>query len=416
MKKKMFVGCIYIKNGKAQKSFTDQTIVEMDPIQLAGLYNDNDMDALLIFDLSDEKAEQNNALYTIDKICQMVNIPVYAGGGIQSVSDCEALLNIGCDKVILNLGKKEGYELLDDAFKAFGKEKITATIASEDSITMNREKLEMQVSTLILIDEHALKNCLGASVLDCIVFLPEISLDKMLSIMEKETVCGISGNIVNENAKNISALKSICVERKIAVCIFEAPMPFSEFKLLADGLLPVVVQDYVTDQVLMVAYMNEEAYLTTLRTGKMTYYSRSRRKLWMKGLTSGHFQYVKSLSVDCDNDTLLAKVKQVGAACHTGNYSCFYRELISCEKQADMQDESVLQTIFEQASANEIEKADLIRALSTNLTELCLLSAVDKTRQKKQKLTDLSGACIKALVELFAKNEVSLEDVYKNLS
>ena len=179
-----------------------------------------------------------------------------------------------------------------------------------------------------IIDEHALKNCLGASTLPCIVFLPEISLDKLLSMMEKPNVSGLSGNIVNENCKVITALKSLCRERGISVHSFEAPMAFSEFKLLSDGLIPVVVQDYQTKDVLMVAYMNEEAYLTTLRTGKMTYYSRSRKELWIKGMTSGHFQYVKALSIDCDNDTLLAKVKQIGAACHTGNYSCFYRDLI----------------------------------------------------------------------------------------
>ena len=77
----------------------------------------------------------------------------------------------------------------------------------------------------------------------------------------------------------------------------------------------------------MLAYMNEEAFDNTLRTGLMTYYSRSRREQWVKGETSGHYQYVKSLDIDCDNDTLLAKVKQLGAACHTGNYSCFYRNL-----------------------------------------------------------------------------------------
>jgi phosphoribosyl-ATP pyrophosphohydrolase/phosphoribosyl-AMP cyclohydrolase len=93
-------------------------------------------------------------------------------------------------------------------------------------------------------------------------------------------------------------------------------------------MIPVVVQDYKTGQVLMVAYMNEEAYQMTLETRKMTYYSRSRQELWIKGETSGHYQYVKSLSIDCDNDTLLAKVEQVGAACHTGNYSCFYRNII----------------------------------------------------------------------------------------
>lgn len=81
----------------------------------------------------------------------------------------------------------------------------------------------------------------------------------------------------------------------------------------------------------MLAYMNEEAFEQTLASGKMTYFSRSRQRLWIKGETSGHFQYVKELRIDCDEDTLLVEVKQVGGACHTGNRSCFYRELAKKE-------------------------------------------------------------------------------------
>lgn len=81
----------------------------------------------------------------------------------------------------------------------------------------------------------------------------------------------------------------------------------------------------------MVAYMNEEAYKQTIQTGKMTYWSRSRNELWCKGETSGHYQYVKSLIIDCDSDTILAKVRQIGAACHTGNNSCFFTELVKKE-------------------------------------------------------------------------------------
>ena len=108
----------------------------------------------------------------------------------------------------------------------------------------------------------------------------------------------------------------------------KSKMNWSEFKLNSDGMIPVIVQDYQTDEVLMLAYMNEEAYLTTLKLGKMTYWSRSRNELWTKGLTSGHVQYVKSLTIDCDNDTILAKVEQVGAACHIGNRTCFFTPLL----------------------------------------------------------------------------------------
>ncbi|MBO5450977.1 MAG: phosphoribosyl-AMP cyclohydrolase [Lachnospiraceae bacterium] len=110
---------------------------------------------------------------------------------------------------------------------------------------------------------------------------------------------------------------------------FQPIMPFSELKKGADGLVCVVVQDDETNQVLMVAYMNEEAYNMTCETGRMTYYSRSRNELWIKGMTSGHFQYIQSIMIDCDNDTILARVKQIGAACHTGNFSCFYRSLVA---------------------------------------------------------------------------------------
>lgn len=92
----------------------------------------------------------------------------------------------------------------------------------------------------------------------------------------------------------------------------------------ASGLIPAIVQDTRTDEVLMLAYMNEESLRKTVQTGKAHYYSRSRKKLWLKGETSGNFQEVRSISVDCDGDTLLLKVKQTGQACHTGHYSCFF--------------------------------------------------------------------------------------------
>ena len=95
-----------------------------------------------------------------------------------------------------------------------------------------------------------------------------------------------------------------------------------------DGLIPVIAQDAETKEVLMLAYMNQQAWEETLKTGKATYWSRSRRSLWLKGETSGHVQLVKDVFIDCDNDTVLLHVKQVGeAACHTGYRSCFYRKV-----------------------------------------------------------------------------------------
>lgn len=94
------------------------------------------------------------------------------------------------------------------------------------------------------------------------------------------------------------------------------------------GLVPVIVQDYQTGEILMLAYMNLDAFKATLATGKATYYSRSRQTLWIKGETSGNVQLIKEIRIDCDDDTVLLKVEQLGgAACHTGHRSCFYKKV-----------------------------------------------------------------------------------------
>lgn len=95
----------------------------------------------------------------------------------------------------------------------------------------------------------------------------------------------------------------------------------------ANGLIPAVIQDHENNEVLMVAWMNRESLAKTIETGLCTYWSRSRQSFWVKGDTSGHLQHVKSISIDCDLDTLLIKVEQLGAACHNHYRTCFYRTL-----------------------------------------------------------------------------------------
>ncbi len=114
----------------------------------------------------------------------------------------------------------------------------------------------------------------------------------------------------------------------------------TDIKWNSDGLVPAIAVDAYTNEVLMQAYMNEEALRLTLETGRAHYYSRSRGKLWLKGETSGHFQTVVDVYTDCDNDSILLRVKQTGAACHTGSRTCFFRKLKSFSRVADI---SILQ-------------------------------------------------------------------------
>jgi len=105
-------------------------------------------------------------------------------------------------------------------------------------------------------------------------------------------------------------------------------IPKPNFSKSASGLLPAIAQDWQTNEVLMLAYINEQSWVETLKSGKATYWSRSRKELWKKGDTSGNVQLVKDILIDCDRDTVIFKVEQVGgAACHTGYRSCFFRSI-----------------------------------------------------------------------------------------
>jgi phosphoribosyl-AMP cyclohydrolase len=108
------------------------------------------------------------------------------------------------------------------------------------------------------------------------------------------------------------------------------------FEKSADGLIPAIVQEYATGQVLMLAYINKLAWEKTLQSGKAHYWSRSRQSLWLKGESSGHVQLIRRILVDCDDDTVIFQVEQLGgAACHTGHRSCFYRRLVGDELQVE---------------------------------------------------------------------------------
>ncbi|MFF0966606.1 phosphoribosyl-AMP cyclohydrolase [Streptomyces sp. NPDC003703] len=113
-----------------------------------------------------------------------------------------------------------------------------------------------------------------------------------------------------------------------------APEIAARLKRGADGLVPAIAQQYDTGEVLMLGWMDDEALHRTLTTGRCTYWSRSRREYWVKGDTSGHVQWVKSVALDCDADTLLVKVDQVGAACHTGDRTCFDADVLRADATA----------------------------------------------------------------------------------
>ena len=375
MSYKKFIPCIYLYKGNAVRGFSDSTILNTNPVALARYYSDNNADELIIYDMSDSDTEHEEALDIIKEICGTAEIPVIGAGNVKRMEDIKKLLYAGCRKAALNYSKPGNVEITEEVSKKFGKDKIVACVTEADDIVRNTKLLEAYVEEIILVKETYLKEALQVSEIPMIASVPEVSLDKLMEILSKKNICGISGYAINENAKELLSIKSLCQNNGIKVNTFEPAIAWDEFKLNSDGHVTVVVQDYKTDEVLMVAYMNEEAYDMTLKTGKMTYYSRSRQKLWVKGETSGNFQYVKSLTADCDKDTILAKVSQIGAACHTGSHSCFFNEIMAKEY-----DESNPLKVFEQVF--DVIKDRKIHPKEGSYTNYLFDKGIDKILKK----------------------------------
>ena len=331
MDNKQMIPCLYLESGRAVTGFGQRNLFgDGDVERLAGMYSDNGADQILIFDFSSDDMEHEKAIARIKTICEASEIPVMAAGNINRMEDVKKLIYAGCAKVALNFSKQSNIDLLEEMSKRFGREKMYVCVSSPEEFTDNKELIENYAGGILALD--AVQDSVAAvSSMQVILHTEENHEPELLDLLKHSAVGGLSGAFVSAADTDLVHFKDACKKEGIPVDICESAIKWSEFKLNSDGLIPVVVQDYKTDEVLMVAYMNEEAFQSTLHTGKMTYWSRSRQELWLKGATSGHFQYVKSLTLDCDNDTILAKVAQTGAACHTGNKTCFFQPLMKKE-------------------------------------------------------------------------------------
>lgn len=310
------------------------SLKEEDAVSLAKYYSDAGADELLVFGFSDSDEEHEKAIGILREIARVVEIPIIAGDNIKRMEDVKKLLYAGASKAVLNYTKQDNIDLIEEVSKRFGKEKIAVSVDNIKIIADNKLLITDCVDEIILLnpENEAVVSDIAcqveAPVLPVWNFEQKVDIKNILSI---GNVSGVSASELNGMNVDFMQIKQECKQAGISVCLFESSIQWSDFKLNSDGMVPVIVQDYMTDEVLMLAYMNEEAFNHTIATGKMTYYSRSRDELWVKGLTSGHFQYVKSLTADCDVDTILAKVSQVGAACHTGNRTCFFNKLVEKE-------------------------------------------------------------------------------------
>lgn len=327
MSYKRLIPCIFIVKGKAVKWFDDHTVIAEDAIGLAKNYSDNGADELIVFDLSDADDEHDEAIDLIKRMNRVIRIPMVVGGNIKRQEDIKKILYAGAKRAMVNFSKQDSVKLIEEAAKRFGKEKLAVSLNDFDALFKHQHVIQDCSSEIVFMHRLDLNSVVNVTEVPCVIVTDTMEERELFKILKSSSVRGLSGKYISQVDMDFVAFKEKCAQEDIQMTTFESMMEFSQFKTNDQGLIPVVVQHYKTQEVLMLAYMNEEAFYHTIKTGKMTYYSRSRQQLWVKGETSGHFQYVKSLTIDCDCDTLLAKVDQVGAACHTGNPTCFFQPL-----------------------------------------------------------------------------------------
>lgn len=302
----------------------------------------NGADGLFLYSFIAEDTYKEEFFHMIKRVTQDLAVPFFVGCHVARFEDVKKAFYTGASAVVIPANGLEDWEVIKESADRFGKDKIF--------IELNASKADTQegVEALAVMAEKARELGAGGLMFKHVTigprmteYLKTLTVPVMIrdSLVRNsvEDILGTQGvAILATNYyknKDIRRIKENLTVSGVDMYYLESSMPFSEFKTDANGLVPVVVQDYRSNEVLMLAYMNEESYQKTIEDGRMTYYSRSRKELWLKGETSGNYQYVKSLALDCDKDTILAKVYPVGPACHTGHTSCFFTELTEKMKE-----------------------------------------------------------------------------------
>lgn len=296
----------------------------------------NGMDGLFLYSYIAEEVYREEFFHMIKRVTADLEIPFFIGCHVEKFEDIKKAFYTGAKAVVIPVDELKNWDIIQEAAGRFGKDAIyvelnTSRADTEEGLAELRKKVDRATGLGAggLMFKHATIGPRFSGYLKeqklPVMIRDSLVRNSVEDILSAEGVSILATNYYKN--KDVRRVKENLTADGVDMEHLESAIPFAAFKTDANGLVPVIVQEYRTGEVLMLAYMNEEAYNKTIEDGRMTYYSRSRKELWLKGETSGNYQYVKSLAIDCDKDTILARVYPVGPACHTGHTSCFYTQL-----------------------------------------------------------------------------------------
>ena len=393
-----------------------------DDDEIAVQYERLGADGVII--ISPDFSDEAMLIKKIRNICEKSDCRLYIWQPYRRLEDIKKVLYAGAAGAWIEATEQT---LIREAADRFGADRVGMVI-SEPKLAADEFKLakELNLSNIFVTgtieklpetvgDQKVIATCRYENKEGQKQLLADTNVSAIALIYENETAA----------LPNIHAMKAELETDSVKFNLFRSSLPFSAFKLNDDGRIPVSVQDFRTAEILMLAYMNEKAYEQTLREGMMTYWSRSRQELWRKGDTSGHYQYVKSLDIDCDRDTILAKVEQIGAACHTGHRSCFYTNLAS--KAYDGRNPM---TVFDDVMATILERKEnpkegsytnylfdqgidkILKKVGEEAAEIIIAAKNPDSDEVKYEICDF----LYHMMVLMAEREVSWKDITKELA
>ena len=339
--------CVRLRQG----DYATARQVAGDAVETARSFRDAGAEWLHVVDLDGAKSAKPQNAGLILKIGRESGMKLEVGGGIRSMETVEFYLRNGISRVILGTAAVRAPELVREAVGKFGSRIAVGIDARNGLVSQNGWTEDSSIDFIALakkMEETGVKYLIFTDIeRDGMQTGPNL---EMLDRLNRSVSCRITASGGVSGLRDISDLiglglyGAICgkalyagsldLRAALELCgegrdirLSGEPDNLAERFFGKAELLPAVVQEEGSNEVLMMAYMNRESFRKTLETGYTWFYSRSRRELWNKGATSGHFQKVRKICGDCDDDTLLVVVRQTGAACHTGRHSCFFNEI-----------------------------------------------------------------------------------------
>lgn len=361
MPAKRIIPCLDVRDGKVVKGINFIGIRDVgDPVACAIEYDLQGADEIVFLDITATHEGRGTMVDVVRRTARNVFVPLTVGGGIRSVDDFRDLLRAGADKVSVNSAAVDRPALLSEAAERFGRQCVVLAIDGKrmpdgtfhvfveggrrdtglDVVEWAREGVRLGAGEILLtsMDADGTKAGFDHAMLNAVcdaVTVPVIAsggcgtVGHFVRLFEETRAdAALAASIFHFGELTVPQVKEVLDRKGIPVRMKDGYLSGRDLAVYfqKSELIPAIVQDDRTSEVLMLAYMNRDSLQKTLETGYTWFYSRSRKELWNKGATSGHVQKVVSITPDCDRDTLLIRVLQTGPACHTGSHSCFYRK------------------------------------------------------------------------------------------